>query len=131
VTYLLDTGVWLWSVGEPSRISRKARDVMADISHDVFLSAVTSWEVAIKAASGKLQLPEPPDLYVPRRMAAQGLRPLAVSREHALAVFALPAHHRDPFDRLLIGQAKVEEMTLISADRMFDRYPVQLLWAGR
>jgi PIN domain nuclease of toxin-antitoxin system len=131
VTYLLDTGVWLWSVGEPSRISRKARDVMADISHEVFLSAVTSWEVAIKAASGKLQLPEPPDLYVPRRMAAQGLRPLAVSHEHALAAFALPAHHRDPFDRLLIAQAKVEEMTLISADRMFDRYPVQLLWAGR
>jgi PIN domain nuclease of toxin-antitoxin system len=129
--YLLDTGVWLWSVGEPSRISRKARDVMADISHDVFLSAVTSWEVAIKAASGKLQLPEPPDLYVPRRMAAQGLRPLALSHEHALAAFALPAHHRDPFDRLLIAQAKVEEMTLISADRMFDRYPVQLLWAGR
>lgn len=131
MTYLLDTGVWLWSVGEPSRISRKARDVMADISHNVFLSAVTSWEVAIKAASGKLQLPEPPDLYVPRRMAAQGLRPLALSHEHALAAFALPAHHRDPFDRLLIAQAKVEEMTLISADRMFDRYPVQLLWAGR
>lgn len=131
MTYLLDTGVWLWSVGEPSRISRKARDVMADISHDVFLSAVTSWEVAIKAASGKLQLPEPPDLYVPRRMAAQGLRPLALSHEHALAAFALPAHHRDPFDRLLIAQAKVEEMTLISADRMFDRYPAQLLWAGR
>jgi PIN domain nuclease of toxin-antitoxin system len=104
---------------------------MADVSDDVFLSAVTSWEVAIKAASGKLRLPEPPDLYVPRRMASQGLRPLAVSHQHALAVCALPAHHRDPFDRLLIAQAKVEEMTLISADRMFDRYPVQLLWAGK
>jgi PIN domain nuclease of toxin-antitoxin system len=131
VTYLLDTAVWLWSVGEPSRISRKARDVMADVSHEVFLSAVTSWEVAIKAASGKLHLPEPPDLFVPRRMAAQGLRPLVVSHEHALAVFELPAHHRDPFDRLLIAQAKIEEMTLISADRIFDRYPVQLLWAGQ
>jgi len=131
VTYLLDTGVWLWSVGDPSRISRKARDVMADVSHEVFLSAVTSWEVAIKAASGKLHLPEPPDLYVPRRMASQGLRPLAVSHEHALTVFALPAYHRDTFDRLLIAQAKVEGMTLISADKIFDRYPVQLLWAGK
>jgi PIN domain nuclease of toxin-antitoxin system len=129
--YLLDTGVWLWSVGEPSRISRKARDVLADVSQEMFLSAVTSWEVAIKAASGKLQLPEPPDLYVPRRMAAQGLRPLAVSHQHALAVFGLPAHHRDPFDRLLIAQGKVEELTVISADRMFERYPVQLLWAGQ
>ena len=131
MTYLLDTGVWLWSVGEPSRISRKARDVMAEVGHAVFLSAVTSWEVAIKAASGKLHLPEPPDLYVPRRMLAQGLRPLPVSHEHALTVFALPAHHRDPFDRLLIAQAKVEDMTLISADRVFDRYPVRLLWAGQ
>jgi PIN domain nuclease of toxin-antitoxin system len=131
VTYLLDTGVWLWSVGEPSRISHKARDVMADVSNDVYLSAVTSWEIAIKTASGKLQLPEPPDLYVPRRMASQGFRPLAVSHQHALEVFSLPAHHRDPFDRLLIAQAKVEDMTLISADRMFDRYPVQLLWAGK
>ncbi len=131
MTYLLDTGVWLWSVGDPSRISRKARDVMADVRQELFLSAVTSWEVAIKAASGKLHLPEPPDLYVPRRMASQGLRPLAVSHQHALAVFALPAHHRDPFDRLLIAQAQVEDMTLISADSMFDRYPVQLLWAGQ
>jgi len=131
VTYLLDTGVWLWSVGEPARISPRVRDVLADVSRDVFLSAVTSWEVAIKAASGKLRLPEPPDLYVPRRMASQGLRPLAVSHAHALAVFALPAHHRDPFDRLLIAQAKVEDMTLITADRMFQRYPVRLLWAAR
>jgi len=131
LTYLLDTGVWLWSVGDPSRISRKARDVMADVRQELFLSAVTSWEVAIKAASGKLHLPEPPDLYVPRRMASQGLRPLAVSHQHSLAVFALPAHHRDPFDRLLIAQAQVEDMTLISADSMFDRYPVQLLWAGQ
>ena len=131
MTYLLDTGVWLWSVGEPARISRRAREVIADVSQNVFLSAVTSLEVAIKAASGKLQLPEPPDLYVPRRMASQGLRPLAVSHGHALAAFALPAHHRDPFDRLLIAQAKVEGMTLISADRIFDRYPVPLLWAGQ
>ena len=131
MTYLLDTGVWLWSVGEPSRISRKARDVIADVSQVVFLSAVTSWEVAIKAASGKLRLPEPPDLYVPRRMAVQGLRPLVVSHAHALAVFALPAHHRDPFDRLLIAQARVEGMTLITANWIFDRYPVQLLWAGQ
>jgi PIN domain nuclease of toxin-antitoxin system len=72
VTYLLDTGVWLWSVGEASRISRKAREVIADISHDVFLSAVTYWEVAIKAGSGKLRLPEPTDLYVPRQWQIRG-----------------------------------------------------------
>src|SRR5580765_8747830 len=98
MTYLLDTGVWLWSLWEPERIARKAREVMEDLSQEVFLSAVTAWEIAIKSAAGKLKLPEPPVSYVPRRMADQGLRPLAISHPHALAVHGLPVHHRDPFD---------------------------------
>ncbi len=129
--YLLDTGVWLWSLWEPERISRNARKVLADLSHEVFLSAVTSWEVAVKSAAGKLQLPEPPGTYVPRRMADQGLRPLPISYQHALGVFGLPDHHRDPFDRLLIAQANLEDMVLVTADRMIEKYPVRLLWAGR
>jgi len=131
VRYLLDTGIWLWSVLEMERISEKARSVFADLGNDIFLSAASSLEIAIKSAAGKLQLPEPPGSYVPRRMADQGLRPLAISHQHALAVFALPPHHRDPFDRLLIAQANLEDMILITADRMFQRYAVQLLWAGR
>jgi PIN domain nuclease of toxin-antitoxin system len=131
VRYLLDTGIWLWSVLEMERISEKARSVFADLGNDIFLSAASSLEIAIKSAAGKLQLPEPPGSYVPRRMADQGLRPLPVSHQHALAVFALPPHHRDPFDRLLIAQASLEDMILITADRMFQRYAVQLLWAGR
>jgi len=131
VRYLLDTGIWLWSVLEMERISEKARSVFADLGNDIFLSAASSLEIAIKSAAGKLQLPEPPGSYVPRRMADQGLRPLPVSHQHALAVFALPPHHRDPFDRLLIAQANLEDMILITADRMVQRYPVQILWAGR
>lgn len=129
--YLLDTGVWLWSLWEPERISRNGRAVFADFSHDVYLSAVTSWEVAIKSAAGKLKLPEAPGTYVPRRMADQGLRPLPVSHQHALSVFGLPAHHHDPFDRLLIAQANLEDMILVTADRMIEKYPVPILWAGR
>ena len=129
--YLLDTGIWLWSVLEMERISEKARSVFADLGNDIFLSAASSLEIAIKSAAGKLQLPEPPGSYVPRRMADQGLRPLPVSHQHALAGFALPPHHRDPFDRLLIAQANLEDMILITADRMVQRYPVQILWAGR
>jgi PIN domain nuclease of toxin-antitoxin system len=129
--YLLDTGIWLWSLWEPERISRPAREAIANLEEEVFLSAVTSWEVAIKAGSGKLKLPEAPAAYVPRRMADQGLRPLPVSHQHALAVFGLPAHHRDPFDRLLIAQANLEDMVLITADGIFKKYPVQILWAGR
>ncbi len=129
--YLLDTNVWLWSLWEPQRIARTTREKIADLSNMVFLSAVTSWEIAIKTATGKLRLPEPPISYVPRRMAEQGLRPLPVSHPHALAVFALPLHHRDPFDRLLVAQAKLENLVLVTADRILEKYPVQTLWAGR
>ena len=129
--YLLDTGVWLWTLWQPERISRRGRAVLANLSHEVFLSAVTSWEVAIKSGVGKLSLPEAPGTYVPRRMADQGLRPLPVSHQHALAVFGLPDHHRDPFDRLLIAQANLEDMILVTADRMIEKYAVQILWAGR
>jgi PIN domain nuclease of toxin-antitoxin system len=131
VKYLLDTGVWLWSLWDPDRISRKAHEALADLNHDIFLSAVTSWEVAMKTAVGKLTLPEVPGTYVPRRMADQGLRPLPVSHQHALAVLGLPDHHRDPFDRMLIAQANLEDMILITADHAIEKYPVRILWAGR
>ncbi|PYX22712.1 MAG: PIN domain nuclease [Acidobacteria bacterium] len=131
MSYLLDTGVWLWSVGEPERMSSSAREIFADRTEELFLSAVTSWEVAIKVASGKLRLPEPPGTYVPSRIMMQGLRPLPISHMHALAVHGLPPHHRDPFDRLLIAQAIVENMTLLTADREFKKYDLPLLWCGR
>ena len=129
--YLLDTGVWLWSLWEPERISSRAREVISDFEQEVFLSAATSWEIAIKARTSKLRIPEEPTSYVPRRMADQGLRPLPVSHQHALATYALPLHHRDPFDRLLIAQANLEDMILITADGIFERYPAKLLWAGK
>ena len=129
--YLLDTNVWLWSLWDPERIARKAREEISNMSHSVFVSAVTSWEIAIKTAAGKLVLPEPPASYVPSRMAIQGLRPLPITHPHALAVFALPPHHRDPFDRLLVAQAQLEEMILVTSDRVLEKYPVEILWAGR
>jgi PIN domain nuclease of toxin-antitoxin system len=129
--YLLDTGVWLWSLLEPERLSRKAQDVITDLEQEIFLSAATSWEIAIKSSQGKLKLPEPPQSFVPHFMREQGLRPLPISHQHALAVASLESHHRDPFDRLLIAQAGLENMILINADRIFERYPVELLWAGR
>ena len=129
--YLLDTGVWLWSLLEPERLSRKAHEVITDLENQIFLSAATSWEIAIKSSKRKLNLPWPPQSLVSQFMHEQGLRPLEISHQHALAVASLPFHHHDPFDRLLIAQASLENMVLIHADRMFEKYPVQLLWAGR
>jgi PIN domain nuclease of toxin-antitoxin system len=86
VKYLLDTVVWLWNLAEPGRLSPKARQIIADPTQEMFLSAASAWEIAIKAVSGKLALPEPPATYVPRRLSEQGIRSLAVSQQHALAV---------------------------------------------
>ena len=128
--YLLDTSVWLWSLTASERINKKARQLLASGGEELYLSAASSWEISIKWALGRLELPEPPGSYVPKRLAAQGIRPLAITHTHALAVSELPTHHSDPFDRLLIAQAKIEDMVILTADRAFERYGVKILWCG-
>lgn len=129
--YLLDTGVWLWSIDSVERISRIGREILESGQEEIYFSAVTSWEVSIKMRLGKVQLPAPPVQCIPAFMAKQGLRPLSVTHIHAVKVYDLPLHHHDPFDRLLIAQAIAEDMTVLTADRVFQLYPVQVLWAGR
>ena len=128
--YLLDTSVWLWSLTASDRIRRDGRELLAQGTEEIYLSAASSWEIGIKWAIGKLQLPEPAVSYVPKRMAAQGIRPLPITHIHALAVSELATHHRDPFDRLLIAQAQVEGMAILTADRAFRLYPVEIVWCG-
>lgn len=129
--YLIDTGVWLWLLSEPERLSRATLAKFDSSADEFFLSSASVWEISIKWSKGKLALPEAPTTHIPSRMFALGVRPLPISQAHALAVAVLPAHHHDPFDRLLIAQAQTEEMTVISADHEFEKYSVKLLWAGR
>jgi PIN domain nuclease of toxin-antitoxin system len=129
--YLLDTEVWLWSLSEPDRLNARARKLLADGGQEIYLSAASSWEIAIKYALGRLPLPELPDRYVTQRMTTQGLRALPISHDHALRVHALPHHHKDPFDRLLIAQAEAEGLTLLTADATFRDYDAKLVWCGR
>ncbi len=129
--YLLDTMVWLWSVGPSEKIGRAGLAIVADGESEIYLSAVSSWEIAIKAQLGKYDLPEVPATYVPKRLAEQGIRPLSVTVAHALNTYQLPRHHADPFDRLLIAQAVAEEMTILTSDRVFGRYPVEIVWCGK
>lgn len=124
--YLLDTAVWLWSVGPTERLSKKARELLASGEEELYLSVASSWEISIKASLGKLKLPEPPDRYVPKRLAEQGILPLPILQSHALGVFTLPPHHQDPFDRMLISQALVEGMCIVTSDRAFADYPVEI-----
>ena len=124
--YLIDTHVWLWLQSAPSRLASQLLDQLSDDSNDLLLSAASSWEISIKYGLGKLPLPEPPHLYVPDRMRRSGTAALAVEHMHALGVDELPALHRDPFDRLLIAQARYLGLTLVTADPQIARYDVEV-----
>jgi len=128
---LLDTECWLWSLAAPERLNARAQSLITDRANTLYLSAASSWEIAIKYEIGKLPLPEPPETYVPSRMLAQGIEALPIEHTHALRVASLPRHHRDPFDRLLVAQAEVEGISLLTADRLIRKYKVSLIWAGR
>jgi len=126
---LLDTQAWLWMQVEPERFSPEARSQLEDLGNDLLLSAASSWEIAIRFALGRLPLPVPPSEYVPSRLESSGVTPLRIEHGHALMVAELPLHHRDPFDRLLIAQAKAEGVTILTADRAFEPYEVPVIWA--
>lgn len=129
--YLLDTMVWLWSVGPTDRIGSAGLEILTNGDEEIYLSAASSWEIAIKTKLGKFELTEPPGRYVPKRLAAQGIHPLSITQSHSLKVYNLPLHHRDPFDRLIIAQAIEEQMAILTADRIFGKYPVDVLWCGK
>ncbi|HEX3819398.1 MAG TPA: type II toxin-antitoxin system VapC family toxin [Candidatus Sulfotelmatobacter sp.] len=128
--YLLDTMVWLWSVGPTEKIGAKGLEILSSTHEEIYFSAASVWEMAIKAKLGKYELPEPPGQYIPKRLAQQGIRSLPVTHIHALKVYDLARHHGDPFDRLLIAQAIAEELTILTADRLFARYPVNTVPCG-
>ena len=127
---LLDTQCWLWMQTAPERFSAEVLDLLGSRLNQLYLSAASSWEVAIKFQLGKLPLPEPPSTYVPSRMASSGVLALPVEHSHALQVGHLPPHHRDPFDRLLIAQAQLEKLALLTADRQFEPYDINIRWAS-
>ena len=129
--YLLDTMVWLWSGGETDRIGSAGFEILRNGEQQLYLSAASSWEIAIKAKLGKYQLPDAPGPYMRSRLAAQGILALPVTQDHSLSVYDLPLHHHDPFDRLIIAQALQERMIILTSDRAFKQYPVEILWCGK
>jgi PIN domain nuclease of toxin-antitoxin system len=125
VNLLLDTHTLLWWDSKPSLLGEAARIAMRDASNAVFVSAASVWEIAIKQKSGKLSF-----AGLPAAMIAQyGFLPLLISPEHAERAGGLPPHHTDPFDRMLIAQAQIEGMTLVTVDSKIRLYPVAQLWA--
>jgi PIN domain nuclease of toxin-antitoxin system len=122
--WLLDTHTLLWWLTDDPALSTRARDALADPTHEPLVSAASVWEIAIKRSLGKLTAPD--DL--PDRIAEHGFGWLPVNAAHAWQVRDLPAHHRDPFDRLIIAQAVVERLPVITIDARFGEYGVQVHW---
>ena len=128
---LLDTQCWLWWFAQPERLNEDAIAQIADESNELCFSVASIWEIGIKVAIGKLPLPEPIDSYISTRMVQLGARYLEITAPHALRSAALPLYHRDPFDRMLIAQSQMENMTLVSADAIFQKYSdLSVLWAA-
>ncbi len=121
--YLLDTQVFLWCLIDSPRLTTKAREIIIDPKNAVYVSAVSSWEIAIKKSIGKLKAPDNIDEIVDK----MGFLKLPVYLYHADFLSKLPMHHRDPFDRMLIAQAIAEDLLIITADRRFKEYEVKLL----
>jgi PIN domain nuclease of toxin-antitoxin system len=129
--YLLDSGVWLWSISSTEKLNEKGCEIIAGAGVEICFSAASAWELSIKARLGKLRLPSEPARCIPEFMAKQGLLPLPVTHLHGLKVYDLPLHHNDPFDRLIIAQAILENLVILTADRAFKKYPVEIVWCGR
>lgn len=125
---LLDTHTFLWFTAGDSSLSQSARAAIEDENNNLYLSVASIWEIAIKVSIEKLELSEPFEDLIPQQLAENEVELLDISVDHAALITTMPFHHRDPFDRLIAAQAKVEQLTPVSVDAIFDAYGVDRLW---
>ncbi len=128
---LLDTHVFLWWLSDDRRLSKKVRTLIAKPTTRAFVSAASTWEIAIKITIGKLTLKEKDQRRLPELPEACGFAPLPISHAHAAEICNLPLYHADPFDRILIAQARLENLELVTADERLTKYDVKTRWAAR
>jgi PIN domain nuclease of toxin-antitoxin system len=125
---LLDTSTFLWIIADSVELSAKARELFVDPGNEVYLSSVSAWEIAVKFALGRLPLPESPERFVPAQRSQHGIEPLAIEEEAALHLARLPPLHKDPFDRMLVCQAIVHGLAILTSDELVNQYPVRTAW---
>ena len=128
---LLDTHAFLWWLENSPKLGALARETIADPENEIWISAASAWEIAIKAGLGRLKMKEAPEVCLPREMKRSGFRPLGVSHAHALTVRTLPPLHMDPFDRLLVAPARLEGLILLTADQVLSGYGVTTVNASQ
>ena len=125
---LLDTHTFLWWITDNPQLSKKARELIGDGHNILYWSAASSWEVSIKYALGRMPLPEAPEQFLPAEIGKNRLESLPIIDAHAFQAGQLPHHHRDPFDRMLVAQAQVESLALLSNDQQLNHYDVEIRW---
>lgn len=125
---LLDTHVFLWLRSAPEKIPQRVMQSYENVNNEVLLSIASVWEMQIKNQLGKLNLDLPLNELIEQQCLDNGLQILAIETQHIYALKDLPLHHNDPFDRLMLVQSQVENLILVSADTLFNRYPVNLMW---
>ena len=126
--YLLDTHVLIWWITSDKRLSAKAKALIRNHHNVIYWSAASSWEVSIKYALGRLSFDEPPEDLLPLELHRNHIESLPILNEHAFLAGQLPAHHKDPFDRMLIAQASIESLGIISNDSKYQLYDVDVFW---
>ena len=124
----MDAHAFIWWVLDTPKLSDRCRDILADGENEVLLSVASSYEIAYKAGRGRLTLPETPETYIRSRLTANGFASLSVELSHALRAGMLPDIHRDPFDRMLVAQAQIEGLPILTADPAISRYDVETIW---
>ncbi len=127
-SFLLDTHVFLWMITEESKLTAGVTDILENSDNKLFMSIACLWEIAIKYQLGKLPLAKAPEKYIPHHLSITGVQILPIEPNHALSIHTLPLHHRDPFDRMMICQAKIERIPILTQDRVFRKYDVKTLW---
>jgi PIN domain nuclease of toxin-antitoxin system len=128
VRILLDTHAFLWLVTDHPNLSRTAKKLFLDPHNDLFVSAVSGFEISVKCSLGKLRLTEPPRDFMENRIRNNALSRLSVSLQHTYRLSHLPFHHKDPFDRLLVAQAQEEDLPILTADPAISAYAVEVFW---
>ncbi|MDZ8223651.1 MULTISPECIES: type II toxin-antitoxin system VapC family toxin [unclassified Nostoc] len=125
---LLDTHTFIWYVTDNSRLSNQVVELINNENNEILLSIASLWEIAIKQNLGKLSFNQPFEIFITQQLNLNDFRLLDIKISHVTVVATLPLHHRDPFDRILIAQSVVENIPLLSADKIFDAYPIRRVW---
>ncbi|MDJ0659960.1 MAG: type II toxin-antitoxin system VapC family toxin [Crocosphaera sp.] len=125
---LLDTHAFLWWVADEPQLSQTAKNMISNSDNTVYFSVVSAWEIIIKVGTGKLSLPENPEIYIPSRLISNQFETLPVFMSHVLQINRLANFHKDPFDRLLIAQSLVEDIPIVTIDGLITQYAVKIIW---